>query len=186
MTHAALNLTERGSMLAHFTRSSATASALDNLVAILTDRRIIGGLRMVRGGQPVVCFCDAPLNELRRLLVRTNRRRYEPFGLAVERRYAFDFGARPALYIPAAEAERIIDAEEMWRVVVFDLERDPPIDWTLEREWRLAGDLPLPADGNGAVALVENWKDADELYDRFNGNPPCAGVIPLDQLFGSA
>jgi hypothetical protein len=184
MTRAVLNLAERGSMLTHFTRASATASAFDNLVAILTDRRIIGGLRMVRGGQPVVCFCDAPLGELRRLLVRSNRRRYEPFGLAVERRYAFDFGARPAVYMPAAEAERIIDGEEMWRVVVFDLEREPPIDWTFEREWRLAGDLPLPA--NGAVALVENWKDADELYDRFNGNPPCAGVIPLDELFGSA
>jgi hypothetical protein len=184
MTRAALNLAEHGSMLTHFTRGSATASAFDNLVAILTDCRIMGGLRMVKGGQPVVCFCDAPLTELRRLLVRNNRRRYQPFGLAVERRYAFDFGARPALYMPAAEAERIIDAEEMWRVVVFDLEHDPPIDWTFEREWRLAGDLPLPA--NGAVALVESWKDADELYDRFDGSPPCAGVIPLDELFGSA
>src|SRR5271170_4646480 len=114
MTRAVPNLAEHGAMLTHFTRASATASAIDNLVAILTDGRIIGGLRMVRGGQPVVCFCDAPLSELRRLLVRSNRRRYEPFGLAVERRYAFDFGARPALYMPAAEAESIIDAEEMW------------------------------------------------------------------------
>jgi hypothetical protein len=183
MTQASANLARHGAMLTHFTRASVAATAFENLVAILTDGRIIGGSRMVRGGYSVVCFCDAPLNELQRLLVRSNRRRYEPFGLAIDRRYAFRCGARPALYIPASEAERVIDAEEMWRVVAFDLECDPPVDWTFEREWRLVGDLPLPPDG--PVALVESWKDADELYDRFNGNPPCAGVIPLNELFGS-
>jgi hypothetical protein len=171
-------------MLTHFTRTSGTASGFDNLAAILRDGRIRSSSRMVRGGQAVVCFCDAPFSELRRLLVRGNRRRYEPFGLAVERRYAFHSGARPVLYMPAREAERIVAAAEIWRVVTLDLECDPPVDWTFEREWRLAGDLTLPS--NGAVALVENWKDADELYDRFNGNPPCSGVIPLNELFGSA
>ncbi|HEX4209750.1 MAG TPA: hypothetical protein VHY56_05120 [Candidatus Binataceae bacterium] len=184
MTHALSNLSARGSMLTHFTRASITASALDNLMTILSEGRIRGGSRMVLGGQPVVCFCDAPLAELRHMLVRANRRRYEPFGLAVDRRFAFQAGARPALYMSTDEAEQIIDAEEMWRVVTLDLERDPPVDWTYEREWRLAGDLTLP--GNGPVALVENWKDADELYDHFNGNPPCAGVIPLSELLGSA
>jgi hypothetical protein len=177
------NLTARGSMLTHFTRASTNASAFDNLAAILSEGRIRCSSRMVRGKHPVVCFCDAPLGELRQLLVRGNRRRYEPFGLAVERRYAFHSGARPVLYMPAGEAERIIAADELWRVVVLDLDHDPPIDWSFEREWRLANDLPLPL--NGAVALVENWKDADELYDRFNGHPPCAGVIPLNDLFGS-
>ncbi|HTT77536.1 MAG TPA: hypothetical protein VMF50_16360 [Candidatus Binataceae bacterium] len=184
MTRALPNLAGRGSMLTHFTRASINASAFDNLTAILSEGRIRGSSRMVRGKQPVVCFCDAPLGELRHLLVRSNRRRYEPFGLAVARRYAFRAGARPVLYMPTAEAERIVVAEEIWRVVTFDLGREPVIDWTFEREWRLAGDLPLQADN--AVALVENWKDADELYDHFNGNPPCAGVIPLNQLFGSA
>jgi hypothetical protein len=170
-------------VLTHFTRASATASAFDNLAAILREGRIRGGTRMVRGGQPAVCLCDAPIAELRQLLVRANRRRYEPFGLALERRYAFRMGARPVLYMPAAEAERIVPPDEHWRVVAFDLEREPPVDWSFEREWRLPGDLPLPP--NGAVALVENWKDAGDLYECFNGNPPCAGVIPLDDLFGS-
>jgi len=34
--------------------------------------------------------------------------------------------------------------------------------------------------------LVENWRDADEIYDRFQGQPPCAGVIPLQELFGTS
>ena len=37
-----------------------------------------------------------------------------------------------------------------------------------------------------AAALVESWKDVDEIFDRFNGRPPCAGVIPLAEMFGSA
>ena len=169
-------------MLTHFTRASTTATAIENLAAILREGRIRGGTRMVRGGQPAVCLCDAPIAELRQLLVRANRRRYEPFGLALERRYAFRMGARPVFYMPQVEAERLVPADEHWRVVAFDLEREPPIDWSFEREWRLAGDLPLPA--NGAVALVETWKDADDLYECFNGHPPCAGVIPLGELFG--
>jgi hypothetical protein len=115
-------------------------------------------------------------------LVRANRRRYEPFGLALERRYAYRMGARPVLYMPLAEAERIVPPDEQWRVVALDLDREPPVDWSFEREWRLAGDLPLPP--NGAVALVESWKDAGDLYEAFNGSPPCAGVIPLDDLLG--
>jgi len=177
-------VTSAGGMLTHFTRPSATASAFDNLAAILREGLIRGSSKMIRGKQPVVCFCDAPISELRQLLVRANRRRYEPFGLAVDRRYAFSAGARPVIYLPAAEADRIVAPGDRWRVVGFDPVGEPPVDWSFEREWRLAGDLPLPAQG--AVALVENWQDADELYDRFEGNPPCAGVIPLDKLFGSA
>jgi hypothetical protein len=62
-----------------------------------------------------------------------------------------------------------------------DINRLPAVDWTFEREWRLAGDLRF--DGRNAVALVEDWCDADEIYDRFDGHPPCAGVLPLKSLF---
>ena len=32
-------------------------------------------------------------------------------------------------------------------------------------------------------ALVENWRDVEEIYDRFDGKPPCAGVIPIGEIF---
>jgi hypothetical protein len=118
------------------------------------------------------------------LLDRRNRRRYEPFGIAIEKRYAFRAGARPVIYLPSREAESLLAPGERWRVVALELERDAQIDWSYEREWRLAGDLALPA--GHAVALVENWRDADEIYDRFQGQPPCAGVIPLQELFGTS
>ena len=33
------------------------------------------------------------------------------------------------------------------------------------------------------IALVETWKDVDEIFERFNGRPPCAGVIPIAEMF---
>jgi hypothetical protein len=61
------------------------------------------------------------------------------------------------------------------------MERNPPIDWSFEREWRLAGDLPI--EPRQVVALVDKWRDVDEVFARFDGHPPCAGVIPLSELF---
>jgi hypothetical protein len=171
-------------MLTHFTRAAGTKSAIDNLDAMLRGGVIRGATRFIRGRRPVVCFFDAGLDELGRLLVRANRRRYEPFGVALDKRYAFTLGVRPVLYMPWREARQILTEEEWWRVAAIDLERNPPIDWSFEREWRVAGDFALPA--RAAVALVETWRDADELYDRFDGNPPCAGVIPVKDLPGFA
>ena len=170
-------------MLTHFTRAGKTESALDNLVTILRDGVIRGSNRMVREGRAVVCLFDLPVRDLRTLLDRRNRRRYEPFGIAIEKRYAFQMGARPVIYMPWREAESLLAPGERWRVVALEFERDVPVDWSYEREWRLAGDLALPA--GRAVALVESWRDADEIYDRFQGQPPCAGVMPLREMFGT-
>lgn len=171
-------------MLTHFTRRSADSDAMDNLVAILRTGTIRGSTRMVRTKRDVVCLFDAPLSELNRLLAPNNRRRYEPFGIAVDKRYAFAMGARPVIYLPWLEACRMLDEAELWRVVAIDLNLTPPMDWTFEREWRIAEQLELSLQG--AVALVETWADVDDLYDRFGGVPPCAGIIPLRDLFGSS
>ncbi|MGH7915298.1 MAG: hypothetical protein ACREPW_11735 [Candidatus Binataceae bacterium] len=171
-------------MLMHFTRAGKADSALDNLVTILREGFIRGSTRMVRERHAVVCLFDVPIRDLRVLLDRRNRRRYQPFGIAIEKRYAFRMGARPVIYLPWREAEVLLAPGERWRVVGLELEQDVPIDWSYEREWRLAGDLALPA--GRAVALVDSWRDADEIYDRFQGQPPCAGVIPLCELFGTS
>ena len=170
-------------MLTHFTRAKGSADALDNLVAILRGGVIRGSTRMVNDKRRVVCFFDAPLSELGGLLTRGNRHRYEPFGVALDKRYAFTLGVRPVIYMPRREAARMVAPDELWRVVDLDLKRTPPIDWTFEREWRGLEDVPLPP--HGAVALVENWRDVDDVYERFDGDPPCAGVIPLKDLFGA-
>lgn len=170
-----------GRMLAHFTRASSRASAMDNLLAILSARVIRASSRMVHGKTKVVCLFDAPLAELGAVLTPRNRRRYEPFGIAVDKRYAFAQGARPVIYMPLAEASAILKMEEMWRVVNIDIRRDPPVDWTHEREWRVRGDLALRPER--CVVLVESWRDVEEIYDNFAGTPPCAGILPLREIF---
>ena len=172
----------RGPVLTHFTRASRGHSAIDNLVSIMTDCIVRGARRMIRGDHRAVCMFDIPISELRSILVRENRRRYEPFGIAVDRRYAFKQGARPVIYLPWVEAKGIVAPQEHWRVVSMDIDRNPPIDWTHEREWRLRGDLALSPES--CVALVSGWRDVDDIFERFNGRPPCAGVIPLRDLFG--
>jgi hypothetical protein len=169
-------------LLTHFTRASRAGDALDNLVAILRGAVIKGSSRMIIGKRPTVCLFDAPIAELRRLLTRANRHRYQPCGIAIDKHYAFARGARPVIYMPLTEARRMLAEEELWRVAALDLNRKPAIDWTFEREWRVRDQLAIPA--RGAVALVESWRDVDEIYDRFDGAPPCAGVVPLEDLFG--
>ena len=154
---------------------------MDNLLAILSDGVIRGGRRMVRGELRLVCMFDVPFAELGKHLARRNRRRYEPFGIAVDRRYAFRMGARPVIYLPLREARDVLAPREQWRVVNLEFDRTPPTDWTFEREWRVPGDLPL--EPSSCAALVESWRDADDVYEHFSGHPPCAGVIPLRELF---
>ena len=172
-----------GAMLAHFTRASRQGGALDNLIAILREGILRGSSRMVRNKSAVVCLFDAPLSELAKALGPRNRRRYQPFGIALDKRYAFKMGARPVIYLPWNEARRILPAQELWRVVSLEIDRTPAIDWSFEREWRIADDLPLAA--RHAVALVESWRDADAVFEHFGGRPPCAGVIPLAEVFAS-
>ncbi len=92
-------------------------------------------------------------------------------------------GARPVIYLLWREAEQLLAPEERWRVVTSEMDRTPPVDWTHEREWRVAGDLPLEA--RHFAVLVASWRDADAIFEHFDSSPPCAGVIPLDALLGS-
>ena len=77
-----------------------------------------------------------------------------------------------------ARGRAILGAEERgaWSLSISNASR--PLIGRFEREWRVRG-RPAAARARGAVALVETWRDADEIYDRFDGHPPCAGVIPL-------
>jgi hypothetical protein len=170
-------------MVTHFTRASKDRSALDNLVAILKDGMVRGGSRMVRGGR-AVCMFDAPISELAGILVRGNRRRYEPFGIAIDKSYAFKMGARPVIYLPWREAKVILPPQEAWRVVTIEMSKAPLVDWSFEREWRVAGDLVI--EPKLAAALVETWNDVDEIFERFDGRPPCAGVFPVAEMFKPA
>jgi hypothetical protein len=82
--------------------------------------------------------------------------------------------------LPRREAEELLAPKEQWRVVAIEMDRTLAVDWTHEREWRAIGDLEL--EPRCFSALVASWRDADVIFERFEGRPPCAGVISLDAI----
>lgn len=65
--------------------------------------------------------------------------RYSPFGLMFDKAWVYAQGARPVMYQPDADFDRL--PEDMrWRHVRYEPSAAPPIDFTWEREWRLRCD----------------------------------------------
>ena len=135
-----------------------------------------------RNGQPTiyglkstVCFTEMPLYAL----LEYSRQRYDstsmlPYGIAFLRQNLFKAKVRPVIYgltnkqkeYSGIDFFRILDDDcgiglnEQYRYVAFNLNREPCIDWTHEREWRWGGieDYGIPADVPG-FPLFEGAKD---------------------------
>jgi len=102
--------------------------------------------------------------------------------MAIDNRYAFGMGAAPGHLLAPARREQLLAPDERWGVVAIEMDRIPPVDWTQERECRLAGDLPFEA--RYFSALVASRRDA-AIFGDFARHPPRAGASPLDALLGS-
>lgn len=113
------------------------------------------GKPTIKGPRKAVCFSEMSFTEIRALHdADLAVRRYSAHGVRFPKKYLYRIGARPVIYandsILGAELESSDDGyeegksiytgglrkEDQFRWVVFDLRRDPPIDWTHEREWR--------------------------------------------------
>ncbi len=117
-------------------------SALDTLLRILAEGRIRGSHRLVRGLEAVISWTSRPPQELAaiRHWNRTlGRWTFEPYGIAVNRQWLRNLGAKPAIYGADAVFERL-PRHERFRFQVGDSIRAL---WRREREWRLLGDLQL-------------------------------------------
>jgi hypothetical protein len=133
---------------------------------------------------------DVPFYSLKYILNEENRDsnnpRYEPFGIFVSKKYAYNKDCRPVLYLSDEEVNQIkIPNCELWRVVKLGLNNGGCISWLHEREWRVKGDFPLPSKWQGV--LVRNPTCAEKLQkliaetpDRFKANR--YSVIPLTVL----
>ena len=105
----------------------------------------------VPGITPVVCFQDMPL----RAIVENIRyekylreekgmpkKRYSPFGIRIEKRYAFRLGARPVVYEKNSDYKDVLTPDNYWRYVAMDYEsKGQYADWAHEREWRSKDDF---------------------------------------------
>jgi hypothetical protein len=182
--------------LVHLTKNSKRkdgCSAYENLVNILQTGKIWGSepkAGMIKGKSRAACFIDVPFASLKYVLTPENSDpqspRYEPYGIAVTKRFAHEVGCRPVLYLSNDELVSLgIPTSELWRVVRFEVSKQGWISWLHEREWRCKGDFELPRFIQ--AALVRNTRDAEKLTKALANKPEkfkCKprSVIPMTVL----
>lgn len=182
--------------LVHLTKNTKKEdeySAFDNLINILQTGEIWGSTTekgFIKGPYPATCFMDVPLMSLKYILNRDNsdpeKPRYEPFGVVVTKKFAYQQGTKPVLYLSNDELDKLdIPTDELWRVVRFEIKGKNWISWVHEREWRCKGDFVLPK--SPLAILVKNTKFAKKLTrmindssQKFKAKP--RSIIPLTIL----
>jgi hypothetical protein len=108
-------LAERSDLSAsivHLTRKSSEKSVIDQLLKILDEKKLIGSTTdsgFIVGSTPAVCFQDAPLHSITQNIWfeqkyrkenSGSKIRYLGTGLAFNKRYAYQKGARPVYNTP--------------------------------------------------------------------------------------
>lgn len=142
--------------LVHLTRDNDGEKALDVLVKILRDRKLLGSTTasgFIVGPRPAVCLQEAPLYSLaQNIYTEQNYRKQDPtakirylgFGLQFSKASVFSKGGRPVIYDSTAVAKGYLPASQWWRIVNFDLSNKlSVVDWCHEREWRVPDELPF-------------------------------------------
>jgi hypothetical protein len=88
--------------LIHLTKNTLDengCSAFDNLVSILESGEIRGTRTFIKGADRAACFMDVPFYSLKYILNEENTDssdpRYEPFGIFVSKKYAYNKTAIP-------------------------------------------------------------------------------------------
>jgi len=148
--------------LIHFVRGERADDAFLTIRDIIQDCRLFGGSRMIRGGYRCVSFTEAPLAAFAADFVgQFPFTRYSQFGLMFEKKWVYKRGGRPVIYQPDDDFYRLPE-ELRWRHVRFELCDEAVIDFTWEREWRIACDelVFTPAD---AVIVVPDGQWAGTL-----------------------
>ncbi|MFH0959729.1 MAG: hypothetical protein V1897_13605 [Pseudomonadota bacterium] len=141
--------------------------ALDTLRRILKERRIRASGRWIRGAHQVVSFTERLPEEFnmickwRRGLMRKT---FEPFGIAVRKTELIKRGAIKASYGSDEHYNNM--TEEM--KPFFQKSSSSCADWSMEKEWRLLGDLDLDnLNQSDWFAIVPNFKDLNKLVNTF-------------------
>ena len=140
--------------LIHLTRGPTYDGAAKVLLAILEEKRLLGGTGRIKGGFRCVCFSEAPISQLSRILANpmAHEMRYKPFGVMVSTAWLFDAGGRPVIYQPDSEFE-LLHNDQKYRHSRYEPANN--VDFTWEREWRMLTD-ELPLDPDVATVVVPN------------------------------
>lgn len=168
-------------------------SPLESLYRILTTQRLIASNLHRRGTRSTVCFTAntlAKLETMRSFQSHLARWDWEPYGIAIPTLWLSFLGARPVKYLPTEQINILPEEEQCFaQPIPTGLKNELPSqhqtstekatrtsrDWSVEREWRLVGDLrfnmlssPAIADTEGPspFVFVLHKIDAQTIADR--------------------
>ncbi len=170
-------------------RTDADHSTLSTFRRILVQKRLIASGKTIRGGSPAVSFTACPLENLPALhRYRTHRVRwdFEPYGLCIRRSWLESRGVRPVRYGDESLWQSLTEDERPFFQLAVG---ESGIDWTVEQEWRAAGDVSLQdLTSDDVILFVPDFESAKSLTSVTNwpitlwpGNvelkphPPCGG-----------
>jgi hypothetical protein len=154
-------------------------TALDTLQRILGEKLIRASHRLTRGPYRVVSLTECLPDELSTIiqwrpgLIRWN---FEPFGIGFRKEALIELGAMKVIY----GMENTLQQLQEDRKYLFQIRKRDGKDWTVEKEWRLLGDLLLGRIRlEDIVVIVPGPHEARIIAERFSyrvaltGNGKC-------------
>ena len=134
---------------------------------ILTQRKINACGRLINGGAPVVCFTERDPGELlaeNRWRKGLGRWTYSHYALSIRRDVLEAAGAHPVRYV-SADAMQHASIEQR---PFLQLETSAGIDWRMEAEWRVTGDLDFSRlESRSIIAWASNEREAASVEREF-------------------
>ena len=124
--------------------SSKERSCLSSLMRIIRMQRLIATSQAIRGEVPVVSFTSNALHEIPAMRTyRAHRGQwdFEPYGVCIRRQTLVDRGARAVQYADETTWDQLASRDKPFFHKLGS--KTSSIDWSVEREWRVIGDLDL-------------------------------------------
>lgn len=161
--------------------------AIAALERIVTQRKLLAASRMIRGGHAVVCLTAVPLLDLpplRKFQTHRSRWDFEPYGICIRQRWLQERGARPVIYGNEATWQSLGEGDRPFFQFTSSPSSSPGTDWSVEREWRHAGDLDLhELPAQDGLLFVRHYEDAVRL-SRSSPWPITLWPVPVEATPG--
>ena len=140
---------------------------ISTLTKILVDKKLIASNDVTRDDRPVVSFSEVgvdQLTQLRTFRSHLSRWDFETLGIAIKKDVLKSLGGRGVVY-GGESCWQQLDADEQ----PFFQKSDGKIDWSVEKEWRVIGDVDLAKIGHeDAFVFVDSFQNAARVMPFTN------------------
>jgi hypothetical protein len=149
--------------------NSYPGQAFDTLGNIISEGKISGSSNWMRGGSKAIGFTETEPSQALSLMRWRSKRvnwNFEPYGVAIDKTIASEFGIRPVIYGDDSDYKQLSDQNKPY----FQSRIGADVDWSLEREWRHIGDLDLDKiSSDKIVYLVWEQDELVKLKNKVSG-----------------